>query len=110
MLSIEGEWTVRMVDDMVLNDDSAKLPIIRMGDGQIFATAGCNSMGGNYAYADGVLTIADGMCQTEMWCGNDAMMRNERMLGETLRDTLTITAIGQDSLIMRGMHKIMITK
>ena len=108
---ILGSWQVRAFDDIMLTEDSVSFPTINfLENGMITASAGCNGMGGNYQYANGQLIIKDGMCQTEMWCENEQMMRNERLLAQTLHDTLNVTALSADSVLVRGTHTMIIVR
>lgn len=109
--SLVGTWTVCRFDEIVLTEDSAEYPsIMFMEDGHISATAGCNGMGSEYVYQNGLLTITDGMCQTMMWCENEQIMRNERLLAETLVGTIEVSSPAQGSLILKGKHSLMIVK
>ena len=108
---ISGTWQVRAFDNIMLTEDSVSFPTISLlENGVITASAGCNGMGGNYQYANGRLIIKDGMCQTEVWCENEQMMRNERLLAQTLHDTLAVTALSADSVLVQGTHTMIIVR
>ena len=108
---ILGTWQVRTFDNIMLTEDSVSFPTISLlENGVITASAGCNGMGGNYQYANGRLIIKDGMCQTEVWCENEQMMRNERLLAQTLHDTLAVTALSADSVLVQGTHTMIIVR
>lgn len=109
--TLVGTWTVRQLDDIVLTEDSVEFPQVTFSeDGAIYATAGCNGMGGNYTYENGKLTIHDGMCQTEMWCENEEMMRNERWLAETLVATIEVSFTSSEMVLLKGKHNMVIAK
>ena len=108
---ISGTWQVRAFDDTVLTEDSASFPTISfLENGMITATAGCNRMGGDYQYSNGQLIIKDGMYQTKMLCDNEQMMRNEQLLAQTLHDTLAVTALSADSVLVQGTHTMIIVR
>lgn len=107
--TLTGMWTVRKIDEIVLTEDSVEYPKITFReDGAIYATAGCNGMGSNYTYESGKLTIHDGMCQTEMWCENEEMMRNEGLLGETFAGELEVSSVGEKTIMLKGKHSLML--
>lgn len=109
--SIVGTWTVRQFDDIILTEDSVEYPsVMILENGQINATAGCNGMGGEYVYDNGELTIKDGMSQTEMWCENEQMMRNERLLAETFVGELEVLSVAKETIILKGKHILKMTK
>lgn len=109
--TIVGNWTIRQFDDIILTEDSVEFPKVTFSeDGAIYATAGCNGMGGNYNYANGKLTILDGMCQTEMWCENEEMMRNERLLAETFWGILEVSFTSFEMVLLKGKHNMVIAK
>ena len=108
---ISGTWQVRAFDDTMLTEDSVSFPTISfLENGMITATAGCNRMGGDYQYSNGQLIIKDGMYQTKMLCDNEQMMRNEQLLAQTLHDTLTVTALSADSVLLQGTHTMIIVR
>ena len=108
---ISGTWQVRAFDDTMLTEDSASFPTISfLENGMITATAGCNRMGGDYQYSNGQLIIKDGMYQTKMLCDNEQMMRNEQLLAQTLHDTLAVTALSADSVLVQGTHTMIIVR
>ena len=108
---ISGTWQVRAFDDTMLTEDSVSFPTISfLENGMITATAGCNRMGGDYQYSNGQLIIKDGMYQTMMLCDNEQMMRNEQLLAQTLHDTLAVTALSADSLLLQGTHTMIIVR
>ena len=108
---ISGTWQVRAFDDTMLTEDSASFPTISfLENGMITATAGCNRMGGDYQYSNGQLIIKDGMYQTMMLCDNEQMMRNEQLLAQTLHDTLAVTALSADSVLVQGTHTMIIVR
>ena len=108
---ISGTWQVRAFDDTMLTEDSVSFPTISfLENGMITATAGCNRMGGDYQYSNGQLIIKDGMYQTMMLCDNEQMMRNEQLLAQTLHDTLTVTALSADSVLVQGTHTMIIVR
>jgi len=109
--SLAGTWTVCQWewDDEAPVDAETDYPTVTFGeDGTLTATAGCNGMGGTYTYEAGVLTVPEGMCQTEMWCENERMMLNERLLGETLADTLTVTTMPDGKVVLQGRHRMLL--
>lgn len=111
MTDISGNWQVRAFDDTMLTEDSASFPTISfLENGMITATAGCNRMGGDYQYSNGQLIIKDGMYQTKMLCDNEQMMRNEQLLAQTLHDTLAVTALSADSVLVQGTHTMIIVR
>ena len=111
MTDISGNWQVRAFDDTMLTEDSASFPTISfLENGMITATAGCNRMGGDYQYSNGQLIIKDGMYQTKMLCDNEQMMRNEQLLAQTLHDTLAVTALSADSVLLQGTHTMIIVR
>ena len=108
---ISGTWQVRAFDDTMLTEDSASFPTISfLENGMITASAGCNRMGGDYQYSNGQLIIKDGMYQTKMLCDNEQMMRNEQLLAQTLHDTLAVTALSADSVLVQGTHTMIIVR
>ena len=108
---ISGTWQVRAFDDTMLTEDSVSFPTISLlENGMITATAGCNRMGGDYQYSNGQLIIKDGMYQTKMLCDNEQMMRNEQLLAQTLHDTLAVTALSADSVLVQGTHTMIIVR
>ena len=108
---ISGTWQVRAFDDTMLTEDSVSFPTISfLENGMITATAGCNRMGGDYQYSNGQLIIKDGMYQTMMLCDNEQMMRNEQLLAQTLHDTLNVTALSADSVLVQGTHTMIIVR
>ena len=108
---ISGTWQVRAFDDTMLTEDSVSFPTISfLENGMITATAGCNRMGGDYQYSNGQLIIKDGMYQTMMLCDNEQMMRNEQLLAQTLHDTLAVTALSADSVLVQGTHTMIIVR
>ena len=108
---ISGTWQVRAFDDTMLTEDSVSFPTISfLENGMITATAGCNRMGGDYQYSNGQLIIKDGMYQTMMLCDNEQMMRNEQLLAQTLHDTLAVTALSADSVLLQGTHTMIIVR
>ena len=108
---ISGTWQVRAFDDTILTEDSVSFPTISfLENGMITATAGCNRMGGDYQYSNGQLIIKDGMYQTKMLCDNEQMMRNEQLLAQTLHDTLAVTALSADSVLVQGTHTMIIVR
>ena len=108
---ISGTWQVRSFDDTMLTEDSVSFPTISfLENGMITATAGCNRMGGDYQYSNGQLIIKDGMYQTKMLCDNEQMMRNEQLLAQTLHDTLAVTALSADSVLVQGTHTMIIVR
>ena len=108
---ISGTWQVRAFDDTMLTEDSVSFPMISfLENGMITATAGCNRMGGDYQYSNGQLIIKDGMYQTMMLCDNEQMMRNEQLLAQTLHDTLAVTALSADSVLVQGTHTMIIVR
>ena len=108
---ISGTWQVRSFDDTMLTEDSVSFPTISfLENGMITATAGCNRMGGDYQYSNGQLIIKDGMYQTMMLCDNEQMMRNEQLLAQTLHDTLAVTALSADSVLVQGTHTMIIVR
>lgn len=108
---ISGTWQVRAFDDTMLTEDSASFPTISfLENGMITASAGCNRMGGDYQYSNGQLIIKDGMYQTMMLCDNEQMMRNEQLLAQTLHDTLAVTALSADSVLVQGTHTMIIVR
>ena len=108
---ISGTWQVRAFDDTMLTEDSVSFPTISLlENGMITATAGCNRMGGDYQYSNGQLIIQDGMYQTMMLCDNEQMMRNEQLLAQTLHDTLAVTALSADSVLVQGTHTMIIVR
>ena len=108
---ISGNWQVRAFDDTMLTEDSVSFPTISfLENGMITATAGCNRMGGDYQYSNGQLIIKDGMYQTMMLCDNEQMMRNEQLLAQTLHDTLAVTALSADSVLVQGTHTMIIVR
>ena len=108
---ISGTWQVRAFDGTMLTEDSASFPTISfLENGMITATAGCNRMGGDYQYSNGQLIIKDGMYQTMMLCDNEQMMRNEQLLAQTLHDTLAVTALSADSVLLQGTHTMIIVR
>ena len=108
---ISGTWQVRAFDDTMLTEDSASFPTISfLENGMITASAGCNRMGGDYQYSNGLLIIKDGMYQTKMLCDNEQMMRNEQLLAQTLHDTLAVTALSADSVLLQGTHTMIIVR
>ena len=108
---ISGTWQVRSFDDTMLTEDSVSFPTISfLENGMITATAGCNRMGGDYQYSNGQLIIQDGMYQTMMLCDNEQMMRNEQLLAQTLHDTLAVTALSADSVLVQGTHTMIIVR
>ena len=108
---ISGTWQVRAFDDTMLTEDSVSFPTISfLENGMITASAGCNRMGGDYQYSNGQLIIKDGMYQTKMLCDNEQMMRNEQLLAQTLHDTLAVTALSADSVLVQGTHTMIIVR
>lgn len=108
---ISGTWQVRAFDDTMLTEDSVSFPTISfLENGVIAASAGCNRMGGDYQYSNGQLIIKDGMYQTKMLCDNEQMMRNEQLLAQTLHDTLAVTALSADSVLVQGTHTMIIVR
>lgn len=108
---ISGTWQVRAFDDTMLTEDSVSFPTISfLENGMITASAGCNRMGGDYQYSNGQLIIKDGMYQTMMLCDNEQMMRNEQLLAQTLHDTLAVTALSADSVLVQGTHTMIIVR
>ena len=108
---ISGTWQVRAFDDTMLTEDSVSFPTISfLENGMITATAGCNRMGGDYQYSNGQLIIKDGMYQTKMLCDNEQMMRNEQLLAQTLHDTLAVTVLSADSVLLQGTHTMIIVR
>ena len=108
---ISSTWQVRAFDDTMLTEDSASFPTISfLENGVIAASAGCNRMGGDYQYSNGQLIIKDGMYQTKMLCDNEQMMRNEQLLAQTLHDTLAVTALSADSVLLQGTHTMIIVR
>ena len=108
---ISGTWQVRAFDDTMLTEDSVSFPTISfLENGMITATAGCNRMGGDYQYSNGQLIIKDGMYQTMMLCDNEQMMRNEQLLAQTLHDTLAVTVLSADSVLVQGTHTMIIVR
>ena len=108
---ISSTWQVRAFDDTMLTEDSASFPTISfLENGMITASAGCNRMGGDYQYSNGQLIIKDGMYQTMMLCDNEQMMRNEQLLAQTLHDTLAVTALSADSVLLQGTHTMIIVR
>ena len=110
-MDISGTWQVRAFDDTMLTEDSVSFPTISfLENGMITATAGCNRVGGDYQYSNGQLIIKDGMYQTMMLCDNEQMMRNEQLLAQTLHDTLAVTALSADSVLVQGTHTMIIVR
>ena len=109
--SLTGLWHVVAFDTLLLTKDTITCPTITFTDDAVVtATAGCNGMGGRYEYSDGQLIIVDGMCQTEMWCDNELIMRNERLLSYTLHDTLAVYALQPDTIMVKGVHLLKMVK
>lgn len=110
-VSLMGEWQVRSFDNTVLSDQQAQFPTITFQqDGQINATAGCNTLAGNYTYQKGHIKFPNGLLQTQMMCDNETVMNNEIKLGQTLKDVLKVTQLGQDSLLLEGAHRMILVK
>ncbi|MGB0114755.1 MAG: META domain-containing protein [Ilumatobacteraceae bacterium] len=75
--------------------------VIQLGfdDGTLGATAGCNSLGGDYSVDDGDLVVGE-MFQTMMGC-DEALMEQDTWLNEFLTDAPSI-GLDEDILTLQG--------
>lgn len=109
--SIVGSWTVRAIDSIVLSDENVSYPVINFREeGRVDATAGCNTIGGEYTYAAATLTFSDNLCQTLMFCPDEEMTRNEQLLTQALDSVLSVATCGTDSLRLKGKHTLLLVK
>lgn len=118
--SIIGSWTVRAFDSLVLTEDNVSYPMIEFREeGRVNATAGCNTLSGEYTYlapasaeaaAPASITFSDKLCQTLMFCPEEEIARNEQLLAQAMDSVLTVTACGSDSLRLQGKHSMLLVK
>lgn len=98
--SIEGRqfWSTSVTEDGEPRPlvDGTRIQI-RFDEGNIGASAGCNSMGGTYSISDGVLEVTD-MAMTEMGC--DAPRHDQdQFVVDLLTNSPTITLDGDDLVL-----------
>lgn len=116
--SIIGSWTVHQFDTLWLSDEKVPLPVITFcDDARVVASAGCNTLSGEYTYAaptnaeaTASLTFADNLCQTLMFCPDDEVTRNEYLLAQAMDSVLTVTSCGSDSLLLQGKHGMLLVR
>ncbi len=109
--SIIGCWTVREFDDIILTDDNVSYPVINFREeGRMDATAGCNTISGEYTYAAATLTFSDKLCQTLMYCADEEINRNEHLLIQAMDSVLFVNSCGADSLLLQGKHTMFLVK
>ena len=109
--SIIGSWTVRAIDSIMLSDENVSYPVITFREeGRVDATAGCNTIGGEYTYAAATLTFSDNLCQTLMFCPDEEISRNEQMLTQAMDSVLSVATCGKDSLRLEGKHSMLLVK
>lgn len=117
---IVGTWTVRQIDTLALSDSIVSYPVMEFReDGRVNATAGCNTLSGEYNYAapasaeaaaPALLTFSDKLCQTLMLCPEEEIARNEQLLAQAMDSVLTVTSCGSDSLRLQGKHSMLLVK
>lgn len=109
--SIIGSWTVRAFDSLVLTEDNVSYPVMEFcEEGRVNATAGCNTLSGEYTYAEASLTFSDKLCQTLMFCPEEEIARNEQLLAQAMDSVLTVTSCGSDSIRLQGKHSMLLVK
>ena len=118
--SIIGSWTVHQFDTLLLSDEKVPFPVIAFrDDAKVVATAGCNTLSGEYTYAapasaeaaaPASLTFSDKLCQTLMFCPDDEVTRNEQLLAQAMDSVLTVTSCGSDSLLLQGKHGMLLVR
>lgn len=108
---IIGSWTVRAIDSIMLSDENVSYPVITFREeGRVDATAGCNTIGGEYTYAAATLTFSDNLCQTLMFCPDEEISRNEQLLTQAMDSVLRVATCGTDSLRLEGKHSMLLVK
>ncbi len=108
---IIGSWTVRAIDSIMLSDENVSYPVITFREeGRVDATAGCNTIGGEYTYAAATLTFSDNLCQTLMFCPDEEMTHNEQLLTQAMDSVLSVATCGTDSLRLKGKHTLLLVK
>jgi heat shock protein HslJ len=77
---------------------------------RMIATAGCNTMSGNYSITDGALTFDGPLMSTMMGCDDD-LMAQEQWLNELLESSPTISGTS-DGIVLRqgGTTIVMVDK
>lgn len=118
--SIIGSWTVHQFDTLLLSDEKVPFPVIAFrDDAKVVATAGCNTLSGEYNYAapasaeaaaPASLTFSDKLCQTLMFCPEEEIARNEQLLAQAMDSVLIVTSCGSDSLRLQGKHSMLLVK
>ena len=116
--NIIGSWAVHQFDTLLLSDENVPYPVITFrDDARVVASAGCNTLSGEYTYAaptnaeaTASLTFADKLCQTLMFCPDDEVTRNEHLLAQAMDSVLTVTSCGSDSLLLQGKHSMLLVK
>lgn len=118
--SIIGSWTVHQFDTLLLSDEKVPFPVIAFrDDAKVVATAGCNTLSGEYNYAapasaedaaPASLTFSDKLCQTLMFCPEEEVARNEQLLAQAMDSVLIVTSYGSDSIRLQGKHSMLLVK
>lgn len=116
--NIIGSWTVHQFDTLLLSDENVPYPMVTFcDDARVVASAGCNTLSGEYTYAAPTnaeaaasLTFADNLCQTLMFCPDDEVTRNEQLLAQAMDSVLTVTSCGSDSLRLQGKHGMLLVR
>lgn len=116
--NIIGSWAVHQFDTLLLSDENVPYPVVTFcDDARVVASAGCNTLSGEYTYAaptnaeaTASLTFADNLCQTLMFCPDDEVTRNEQLLLQAMDSVLTVTSCGSDSLRLQGKHSMLLVK
>ena len=99
------------IDSIMLSDENVSYPVITFREeGRVDATAGCNTIGGEYTYAAAKLTFSDNLCQTLMFCPDEEISRNEQMLTQAMDSVLSVATCGKDSLRLEGKHSMLLVK
>lgn len=113
-IQLVGKWDICSIDSLDLLSINTNLGFMPMDqeepewhhfilqfyeNGFIGASAGCNSIGGQYSFADDILKVSE-MCRTEMYC--EGLMDIEDAICEFLSigDEMAISSYSPDSLLL----------
>lgn len=97
---VNSTWRIVMIDGASAVSPDARLAFA--GD-DLSASAGCNHMGGKWRN-EGDRLIAGQIAQTEMWCENEGLMRQEQALGALLTNRPEYKADGDRLTLFTAEH------